>query len=163
MVNLCLARMGKRLRPLYLLGLTVLVGCDLLTALVVSGCDGGETPPDDSGGVVFQFKLLGDDTGAFDFRTKATDPTLISAARAQLQRPVSERNHINGPIARTNGGHNLNWNWHFKPDEWFFAEFSIELCDGTPDMVDADLDYWVDTVQQFCPWASYVASEVPSD
>jgi hypothetical protein len=45
------------------------------------------------------------------------------------------------------------------PDEWDLAEISIELCDGAPDMVDADLDYWIGTVGRYCPWSSYVVSE----
>jgi hypothetical protein len=34
------------------------------------------------------------------------------------------------------------------------AEMTIELCDGTPSLVEADLDYWLDTVQRFCPWGA---------
>jgi hypothetical protein len=30
-------------------------------------------------------------------------------------------------------------------------EETIERCDGTPSQVGASLDYWVDTVQRFCP------------
>ncbi len=32
----------------------------------------------------------------------------------------------------------------------------IELCDGTPSQVEANLDYWVDTVQRFCPWSAKI-------
>jgi hypothetical protein len=32
------------------------------------------------------------------------------------------------------------------------AEVTIELCDGIPSHVEANLNYWVDTVGRFCPW-----------
>jgi hypothetical protein len=41
------------------------------------------------------------------------------------------------------------------------TEFAIELCDGNAVLVSQDVDYWVDTVGQFCPWDSYVAREEP--
>ncbi|MBI4257534.1 MAG: hypothetical protein HY619_01135 [Thaumarchaeota archaeon] len=33
---------------------------------------------------------------------------------------------------------------------------SIELCDGTPGFVEADLDYWIDSVKSYCPWAGQI-------
>ena len=44
-------------------------------------------------------------------------------------------------------------------DEWTLTEFAIELCDGNAVLVSQDVDYWVDTVGQFCPWGSYAANE----
>jgi len=43
------------------------------------------------------------------------------------------------------------------------AETSIELCDGTPRMVENDIGYWVDKVGHFCPWQSYAVSELPGE
>jgi hypothetical protein len=86
---------------------------------------------------------------------------VISAARAELQLPENERRlFIIGPIDRGNGD-NLEWNWHFVPG--ILTELAIELCDGNAVLVSQDVDYWVGTVGQFCPWSSYVASEVPAE
>ncbi len=57
-----------------------------------------------------------------------------------------------GTLARGDGGFNMPWSWHLLPKTVEVADFTIELCDGRPSMVEADLDYWVDTVKQFCPW-----------
>ena len=55
---------------------------------------------------------------------------------------------------------NTGWSWHFTGDV-ALAELSIELCDGRPSMVEADLGYWLRTVGSFCPWGSYVYAELP--
>lgn len=98
---------------------------------------------------------------AGEFVAITSDPGVIRLARAQLELPEAERTlHINGPIAHGNGDHNLKWSWHFVPDEWDLVESSMELCDGTPQMVEDDPDHWVDSVTQFCPWESYIVREV---
>ena len=95
------------------------------------------------------------------FIAATSDTAVISQCEAQLQLPEGQRNlHIDGPIDSTNGGYNFNWSWHFIPDQWELALVSIELCDGIPSFVEADLPYWLGTVGSFCPWSSYVRREV---
>ena len=40
------------------------------------------------------------------------------------------------------------------------AWFIVELCDGRPSFVEDDLDYWLDTVKQYCPWGVEVAARL---
>ena len=65
-----------------------------------------------------------------------------------------------GGLARGDGGFNPPWNWHIDPASAGFFDAAIELCDGCPQMVEDDLDYWVDTVGAFCPWSSRVIERV---
>ena len=103
-----------------------------------------------------------DPTGLEDFIAVTSAPAVIELARTQLTLPAEERTlHIHGPIARGDGGHNLSWGWHFAPDEWNLVQFSMELCDGVPSAVEADIEHWVDTIGVFCPWNSYVEEEMP--
>ena len=134
-----------------------------IACLVVVGfasalsCD-SPSEPSRSTQFLFQHRTQPGIVGQFVAET--SDPEVIRVARQQLELPVDERQlHINGPIARGNGGHNPSWSWHFIPDEWRLAEVSIELCDGIPQMVEDDLSYWIDEVGSFCPWGSYVAAE----
>ena len=60
-------------------------------------------------------------------------------------------------LLRANGGFNLNWGWHFYRVN--LVEVAVEVCDGTPSMVQANLNYWLTTVRNFCPWAAYVDAE----
>jgi hypothetical protein len=38
------------------------------------------------------------------------------------------------------------------------ADVSIEVCDGKPSYVQENLDEWLDTVGNYCPWASKVVA-----
>ena len=122
----------------------------------------------DSGGVaveppaerafVFGMRGIADAEGRFVAVT--SDPIVLAKLEAELALPAPERLlHIHGSIARGNGGHNLTWSWHFVPESWDLVEISVEVCDGTPRMVEADVASWVDKVGTFCPWSSYVQSE----
>jgi hypothetical protein len=153
---------GSRMRPWSSLLLLVLAACS-------AGCDSSSldfTPIDGvpPGQVTFHFKMHGDASGIQDFRAATNDPAVMAAVRAELLLPENERRlFIIGPIDRENGGHNLEWNWHFLPGEWALTEFAIELCDGNAVLVSQDVDYWIDTVGQFCPWGSYAAYEVSAE
>lgn len=95
----------------------------------------------------------------------ASNPGLIQEVLDELTKPLSDRRHINGPIAAGDGGHNFNgphrFAWHFVPDQWSLAEISIELCDGRPySDVEQNLQYWLYQVGRFCPWSSAPLREV---
>ena len=38
--------------------------------------------------------------------------------------------HVNGKLARGDGGFNIPWLWHLEPDSLTMAKVSIEHCDG---------------------------------
>jgi hypothetical protein len=102
----------------------------------------------------FLFGMRFDSTGAQDVIAVTGKPEVISKAMQELKKPVSQRTlFISGAIDRGNSG-NRNWNWHFRLNEWDLVESSIEVCDGRPSDVEQNIDYWVDTVQRFCPWAN---------
>jgi hypothetical protein len=134
----------------------------ILAGFVLVGCSDtdGTGARDDS--VTFRFTIRHDTTGAEDFIALTADSAVIAAARSELALAPEERMlHIHGPIERVDGGRNLSWKWRFTPGEWKLVHFSMELCDGNPSWVEAEIDYWVDTIGVFCPWNSYVEEEVP--
>jgi hypothetical protein len=93
------------------------------------------------------------------FRVVTNDAAFIAQARAELQLPESQRRRFaSGAIGPGDGGHNVGWHWHYKTIT--LTDSAIELCDGTPSMVEADLDYWLNVVGSFCPWSSYVYEEI---
>jgi hypothetical protein len=64
-----------------------------------------------------------------------------------------------GPLAWGDGGVNRGHRWHMV--ELQFADFTVELCDGTARAVDRDPLYWVETVGYFCPWSGEVVKLTP--
>ena len=134
----------------------------LLAALAAASCGGGgeaqPSLPDEPGSAVFVFRLRGHPSTE-EFRVATDSASFISQARAQLLLPPSQRlQFVIGAIEAGDGGHNIGWNWHFADAS--LTETAIELCDGTPRLLEADLDYWLNTVRSFCPWSSYVYAEV---
>ena len=126
----------------------------LATACLVS-CGGASDHP---GPVTFAFRLHGL-AASEEFRATISSREDIARARSQLSLAVSERRLFAiGGILPGNGGHNLHWSWHFSGVG--LAETAVELCDGRPSIVEANLNYWLNTVGSFCPWASYVYAEV---
>jgi len=99
-----------------------------------------------------RFSMVGDATGAQGFVAVTNDHDLTNLAIAEMQLPLPERTLFPiGAIDRGNDGHNLHWNWHFPRDEWTLTDSANSLCDGNAVIVEQAVDYWVDTVGQFCP------------
>lgn len=122
--------------------------------------------------LLFVFSAGAQDLKYYEFTNRGTtssenliaatsDATLIARIEGQLALPETERNlFISGAITAGNAGYNKCWSWHFETDGWELTAAAIELCDGIPSMVEADLAYWLDTVGAFCPWGSRVLKEV---
>jgi hypothetical protein len=123
----------------------------------LASCGGGDAGP---APVTFAFRRHGLGPSE-EFRVATTSPQFIEQARGQLALPADRRRlFAAGPIRAGDGGENPGWSWHFT-DEVVLAQASIELCDGRPSMVEADLRYWLRTVRSFCPWSAYVFAELP--
>lgn len=60
----------------------------------------------------------------------------------------------NGKIVRTGPDVNVGWSWHLDPNDFEWADMSIELCDGLPDYVE-DLTL---TSDRYCSWHADVVS-----
>ncbi len=92
------------------------------------------------------------------FRAVIKDPAMVELARRELA-GGDDAGVPFGPLAWGNGGVNRGHRWHVT--ELRFADFTIELCDGTVVMVDRDTRYWVETVGSFCPWSGRVVRLEP--
>ena len=76
----------------------------------------------------------------------------------------NDRNlHINGYLEYGDAGFNQPWSWHIIPNEWALAEMSIGVCNGYPEYIENDLDYWIDTVGQLCNWGSFIKEEIETE
>ncbi len=103
-----------------------------------------------TGGILATFDVSGE-----LFQLWTTNLDTINDILA-LQAGESEANIPNGPILRGAGEahHNQPWSWHLDPQLTEMAEVTIELCDGAPTYVEANIDEFVDTIGQYCPWGA---------
>ena len=116
-------------------------------ALFASGCDGSPAVPSDDPVAVVR---VGDET----FRFRLDTVALQDAARAALAGgPASI------PNGRIVGGTDVNvgWSWHLT--DVAFAEITIELCDGSPSMVEEAVRAGAEFGGgRFCPWSARVVA-----
>jgi len=120
-------------------------------------------PVFDSTYVFFTVGIHGaEDTSNYVVTTNNND--LIDQCHEQLALPEDERFlHINGFLDYGDSGFNQPWSWHIIPNEWVLAEMSIGTCNGEPEDVESDLDYWIGTVGQLCNWGSFIKEEIETD
>ena len=127
----------------------------LTAAFLLPACGGNSlTNPELEGGVLALFEVSGERFSAF-----VTNPETISEILA-LEAGTSEASIPNGRLIRGPGPaeYNLPWSWHMDPMEIEMAEVTIELCDGTPSIIENNLDEWLEVVGQFCPWDARLIS-----
>ncbi|GBC69390.1 hypothetical protein HRbin01_01088 [archaeon HR01] len=91
------------------------------------------------------------------FTIYVTDPETIKLAEENMR--GGNNLFPTGALARGDGGFNSPWSWHLIPETVRMAEVSIELCDGLPSHIEQALDYWIDTVGQFCPWSGRIVGK----
>ena len=121
-------------------------------ALMAMGCGDATDPSLPSDAPLFEIEVSGE-----VFTVAVSTASQASDLRARLQ--TGTRGVVMGSLAAGNGGFNAPWPWHMTVQSVSTADFAIELCDGRPSMVSANLGYWINTVKQFCPWDAKVIRE----
>lgn len=122
----------------------------LLTGLAACGDPPTDVPGDLEGGVLATFRVQSD-----TFRVWTDRPETIRQLQA-LEAGESSANIPNGRLRRGpgRGDHNAPWSWHLDPRAVQMAEVAIEVCDGRPSFVEAELDRWIEDVGRYCPWSA---------
>lgn len=116
-----------------------------------AGCSSPNDPTGElRGGVLATFRSV-DQT----FKVFVTRPATINALLA-LQRGQATASIPNGRILRGSGpgAHNAPYSWHLDPADVEMADAAIEVCDGAPSYVEANLAEYVDVVGRYCPWGA---------
>ena len=121
----------------------------LVFTLLINACGGDVASMRPTPAQEFVIEVEGE-----QFRLRTTNPATASALDAR--RRSGTLGVVVGRIVRGDGGFNTPWSWHLDPASIGVPQVAIELCDGRPSMVQGDLDYWVDTVRTYCPWAARV-------
>ena len=116
----------------------------LLTVLLVLACGGDRS---ESGSIVVTFE-----TPSGTFMTQIDDPVSIERARAALEAD-GLAGIPNGRIVEGDGGVNIGHAWHLEDVE--LVDVTVEVCDGTADFVDENLDVFLE-LGNYCPWGAVV-------
>jgi hypothetical protein len=139
--------MLKTKRQILIITITIMV------VLLISACR-VDTNDELQGGVLAEFQVI-DET----FKVWVTNPNTIQQLY-DLQDGISQANIPNGRIHHGPGqaNHNEPWSWHLDPEDIEMAEMTMELCDGALWFIEEEVNYFVETVQRFCPWEATLVS-----
>jgi hypothetical protein len=126
-----------------------------IAGVIISAACGGPASPSDSGrdlagGVVATFAV-----GSDQFKVWITNPAAVARVEA-LRRGEGGGSIPNGRIARGAGraAHNAPYSWHLDPEDIQIVDATIELCDGSPNYVQANVAEYVDRIGRYCPWGA---------
>ena len=103
-----------------------------------------------SGGILATFDVVGERYSIFITNSNTIEQVLA------VQRGESNATIPSGRLVRGSVFYNEPWSWHIDSEDIHMAEVTIELCDGTPSQVEDNLDYWLQTVERFCPWGATI-------
>ncbi len=99
------------------------------------------------------------------FVVRVREPALLAEMVAICEGRSPDR-IVNGRLVTGSAGYNRDpatgrvWSWHLAEEDLELADFTIELCDGQPSMVEAGLEEWLGS-GRFCPWSSRIVAVSP--
>lgn len=136
------------------------VGLVMVAMFVATGCgstpaasEPEPTPVTSAEPVVVTFEVAGGER----FRIRLNDPSDIDIA-GRLLAGEDAPSIPNGRVIRATGV-NEGYSWSIDPDDFEFADVTIEVCDGIP----SDVETGVITSDRYCPWSAVVVAIDPAD
>jgi hypothetical protein len=127
-------------------------------ALTLAAC-GPHQPTNATAGAVFEVRACVDSVAAQQgevFRILLQDAALIRQADTLLA--SGRASVVAGSLRAGDGGFNAPWSWHLDPASVTFPDVTVEVCDGCPRFVEANLSYWLQ-LGHFCPPAQVIARD----
>jgi len=103
-----------------------------------------------SGGILVTFQVI-DERYSMFITNENTIEQVFAVERGESDARIPSGRIVEGAVF-----YNQPWSWHIDPEDIHMAEITIELCDGTPSMVEENLDYWLQSVGRFCPWGAEI-------
>ena len=128
----------------------------VMATLVASGCGQAEASPSPSAAsaVIVTFEVAGGER----FRVLLTDPADIEVANRLAAEDPDAPSIPNGRVMRGETGVNTGFTWSLDPNDFEFADVTIEVCDGVP----SDVEQGLVTSDRYCPWSAILADIQPA-
>ena len=127
-----------------------ILGGVVFVFLLLAGTCSSPTGPDLKGGVLATFSV-----GWERYSIFITNVETINKVYA-LKNGQSDESIPYGLVVRGAVSYNKPWSWHIDSENVHMAFPSVEINDGSPSMVEADLDQWAGTY--FGPWLARLVS-----
>ena len=128
----------------------------VMATLVASGCGqaGASPSPSAASAVIVTFEVAGGER----FRVLLTDAADIEVANRLAAADPDAPSIPNGRVIRGETGVNTGFTWSLDPNDFEFADVTIEVCDGVP----SDVEQGLVTSDRYCPWSAILADIQPA-
>jgi hypothetical protein len=131
------------------------------TAIETPTVPGKNTPAADcatrKGGAFITYEIRKGETEAAErFTVWSTNATFIEQTKASFAAGEHKTPNFDHVLDGTDC--DAQYSWHVDPANMGYADFTIELCDGTPSYVDAHKSSWMKEVDRYCPWGPTIIS-----
>jgi len=119
-------------------------------------CDAqSSSPPVSTPGEFFTIAVGGLNNNKY-FEIFVTNPSEIKKGRELFDKRAVFVPH--GKVIKGSpNGLNFPFSWHLDPSSVTFTENSVEIYDGSPYQVEAELDIWIKTLGFYAPWGCQIA------
>jgi hypothetical protein len=116
----------------------------------LAGACHSPTGPELKGGVLATFDVVGERYSIFITNMETIDQVYA------LKNGQSTASIPNGLVVRGAESYNKPWSWHVDSEKVSMADATIEINDGSPSGVEANLDSWAG--RYFGPWSAKLVS-----
>lgn len=94
------------------------------------------------------------------FVVRISNPQQLIQVRELLKHPPYFVDKVLiGEIAKGDGSYNAPWRWHLHRVKELSDFASIE-CDASPEVLEANLEDWLQLTPLYCPWSYRIVEEV---
>ena len=132
--------------------LATLVAVALVTTACAAGTGSDRSPaPAATAPVIVTFEVAGGER--FKALLRGSDDIAVAQ---RLLAGEDAPGIPNGRLMRETGV-NVDWSWSLDPDDFAFADTTIEACDGLP----SDVEAGILTADRYCPWSAVVVAVDP--
>ena len=151
---LSLVLRGARLTPLLLLT-AIVAACSTGPGASPQPSNPPSSPPSSppSEGVVVTIRVA----DAENFKVLLTELDDIAVAR-DLLAGTEAPSIPNGRIVYGEPGVNVGYTWHLDPNDFHWADMTVEVCDGRP----SDVEKRAITSDRYCTWGGKVIAVEPA-
>ena len=106
----------------------------VFTFIFLAGACKSPTDPDLKGGILVTFDVSGERYSIFITNTETIEKVYA------LQSGTSRATIPSGRVIKGQVPYNKPWSWHIDSQDIHMAEVTMEVCDGRPSFVEANID-----------------------
>jgi hypothetical protein len=111
------------------------------------------TGPDLKGGILTTFEVVDEQYSVFITNTETIDKVMLNWNKWQNAGGIPA-----GRVTKGQVSYNKPWSWHIDPEDISIVDGAIEIQDGRPSYVEANVDAWIKNVVYYSPSGAQLIS-----